>query len=471
MAYGSTEVRATDFAITTVNVPDRLDLRDMDDRKQLEEDSRQRGIDMAAFRAWAPRLFLIGILTVIAFVIFEGVDTLRTALSPEQISQRLSVSLGVPVQIENSHLTMAPSPRLVLSKVNIDHKVTLDQVSFNLGTRHIAQVFQGRGWNWGEAVVAPMSMSLEQGQDLLNLLPKLHDALPRSLSTVRFEKLEIADQPWLAGAWDVSLVRGPDGGFSGIQATQHKDKGQLEIDVSPTDNPDIVKFDLTGSNWELPFGPSFALDDVIASGAATAGEVSVEKFQVGGPFGAIHGAIKAKFDTAWAIEGSAESEGVDIDALLRQIAPPPAPADDAAGPPSSMFQGMASFTGRLAGKGKTLPEAAAVAVFEAPVHVRSPVLNGIDLGYAATNPGAKSGSGGGSTRFTTLDALVVSNANEVSVRDIRAHAGALAGFGQINVLPGHKLSGLLHVDLGTTRVLAPIRVIVHGNLLKPEFGR
>jgi hypothetical protein len=233
----------------------------------------------------------------------------------------------------------------------------------------------------------------------------------------------------------------------------------------------VVSFQLTGSNWVMPFGPVFALDDIVASGEATAGEVNVNTFQAGGPFGAIHGAIKAKFDTYWTIDGSAETEGVDIDALLRQIAPPPTSADEASGVSSTMFQGMASFTGRMTGKGKTLPEAAAVLVFEAPVHVRSPVLNGIDLGYAATNPGSNSGSGGGSTRFTTLDAVVVSSANEVSIRDIRARAGALAGFGQINLLPGHKLTGLLHVDLGTTRILAPIRVIVRGTLLKPEFGR
>jgi len=471
MAYGSTEVRPTDFAITTVNVPDRLDLRDMDDRKQLEDDSRQRGIDMAAFRAWAPRLFLVGILTVVAFVIFEGVDTLRTALSAEQISQRLSGSLGVPVQIESSHLAMSPSPRLVLSKLTIDHKVTLEQVSFNLGTRHIAQVFQGRGWNWGEAVVAPVPMSLEQAQDLLNLLPKLQGALPHSLSSVRFEKLDIADQPWLAGGWDVTLVRGSDGGFSGVSAIQHKDKGSMEITVSPTDNPDVVGFQVNGTNWVLPFGPRLPLENVIASGIASPAQLDISKYQVGGPFGAVQGSISAKFDGVWSIDGSAESEGVDIDALLKQVAPPPAAADDATPDKSSLLQGMASFTGRITGKGKTLVDAGALAVFEAPVHVRWPILNGIDLGYAATQPGANSGSGGGSTRFTTLEALVVSSADEFSMRDIHARAGALASFGQVNLLPGHKLSGLLHVDLGTTRVLAPIRVVVRGTLLRPEFGR
>src|ERR1700685_480447 len=99
MSYGSTEIRSTDFAITTVNVPDRLDLRDMGDRKQVEDDSRSLSFDTTVFRSWAARLFLMGLLFAIAFVLFEGIDTWRTALSAAQLSQRLSISLGVPVQI------------------------------------------------------------------------------------------------------------------------------------------------------------------------------------------------------------------------------------------------------------------------------------------------------------------------------------------------------------------------------------
>jgi len=60
MPYRSTEVPATAFAITTVNVPDRLDLRDMDDRK-LDEDTRRR-FDLTAFRVWAPGCFLLRFL-------------------------------------------------------------------------------------------------------------------------------------------------------------------------------------------------------------------------------------------------------------------------------------------------------------------------------------------------------------------------------------------------------------------------
>jgi hypothetical protein len=66
---------------------------------------------------------------------------------------------------------------------------------------------------------------------------------------------------------------------------------------------------------------------------------------------------------------------------------------------------------------------------------------------------------------------MLSTASQVIFRDIHAHAGALAASGEVDLKPDHSLRGHLHVDLGETRVLAPIRVAVRGTVLKPEFGR
>jgi hypothetical protein len=473
MTYSSTEIRATDFAITTVNVPDRLDLRDMDDRKQVEDDARQRGFDMHAFRVWAPRLFFVGILAVAAFVLFEGIETWRTSLSAAQLSQRLSVAFGVPVQIETSRFAISPTPRLALTKVSIDGKLVLNEVSINIGTRHIAQVFQGHGWNWGEAVVGPTSLTLEQCLVLLNLLPKLDAALPKSLSALRFDRLELAEQPWFTGPWEVGLTRDGSTGFSAISAEQRGGAhGSVQFQLVPTSAPDTVSFQVQATNWLMPFGPSFPIEEVVASGQASPTHLEVSEFSVGGPFGAVQGSIAASLDGNWSLDGVARTEGLDLEALIHQIAPPPTGADNAdAASASTVIQGMASFTGHIAGKGQTLAEAVATAAFEAPVHVRWPVLNGINLGYVATRPGATGGTNGGSTRFSGLDTVVMLGTNQVSFREIRAHAGALAAYGQVNMAANHALSGMLHVDLGTTRVLAPIRVMVHGTVVRPEFGR
>ena len=471
MAYGSTEVPATAFAITTVNVPDRLDLRDMDDRKQLEDDYRQRRFDLTAFRIWAPRLLFIAIFAGLAFVALEVFDTWRTSLSAQQLSQRLSSALGLPVQIESSQFAIRPAPRLVLTHVSIDHKVVLNEVSVNVGTRHIAQVLQGRGWNWGEAVVGPMALTLEQCRSLLDLLPKLDAALPKSLATLRFDRLQIAEQPWLAGPWQVDVAREGKSGFLKATAESRAGSSLLRFVLTPDVAAHSVNFQMEAENWTMPFGAPFPMEDALATGQVSENRIDIPEYSMGGSFGAVRGMAAADLkDGVWSVNGTVTAEGLDLAALLRLLAPTPAASESAAADSDTALQGNASFSGKFEGKGATLTEATAGAVFAAPVQVRWPVLNGINLGYAATHPGGTNAGGGGTTRFSTLSAVVVAGGDVISMRDIRAHAGALAVSGQVEMNAAHALSGVLHVDLGASRILAPIRVAVHGTVAKPQFG-
>ncbi len=470
MSYGGSDMPPTHFAITTVNVPDRLDLRDMDDRKQVEEDTRQRRFDTGAFRAWAPRLFLIAVLALLAFALFEGIDTWRTALSPPQLSLRLSAALGVPVDVGSSQFSVTPAPKLILGRVDIDHGLVLDEISVGISYKQLGQTFQGRGWNWGEAVVHSHPLTLEQCQALLNLLPKSARAFPRTLSALRFPQLEIADEPWLAGPWDVTIARHSDIDMNTAVATMRGERGNVRLDLAAGTDPTTITFQLEAHDWKLPFGPGFALEELVGSGEVSAGRAELKQFSVGGTFGAIKGQVSATNEGNWIIAGSAESESVDLASLIRSVALPPNP-DDAAMDAPTVIQGTASFAGRFDGHGKTIDDAIAATTFEAPVHVRSPVLNGINLGYAATRPSQAGVTSGGSTRFTGLDTVVVTGSHQTVFREIRAHAGALAAYGEVNLRPDHSLAGHLHVDLGQTRVLAPIRVAVRGTILRPEFGR
>jgi hypothetical protein len=469
MAYGSTEVPPTQFAITTVNVPDRLDLRDMDDRK-LEEETRSRRFDTSVFREWAPRLFLVGLVVAIAFVLFEGIDAWRTALSADQLSRRLSTTLGVPVQIGESQFAISPAPELLLSKISIDNTVVLDTISVSIGYRQLGQAFQGRGWNWGEAVVTTKPLTIAQCRILMALLPKVNGAFPKSLSALRFERLEISDQPWLAGTWDVSIRRAKDKDMATVLASQHKQASVLNIELHAAADPGAYTFQLEGRNWTPPFGVSIPMEEAVASGQISPTSVEVSQFSVGGPFGSATGQVTASLGNAWSLTGTAKSEGIDLDALIRLISPAPAgDNNDAAAP--TVIQGTATFAGQFKGTGASLVDAVAASNFEAPVAVRAATLTGINLGYAAVRPTLAGVTSGGSTRFSTLDANLIASGSQIVFRDIHAHAGALAASGEVEMLPDHALKGHLRVDLGETRVLAPIRVAVRGSVSKPEFGR
>jgi hypothetical protein len=471
MANGSADVPATDFAITTVNVPDRLDLRDMDDRKQVEDDSRMRGFDPIVLRTWLPRITITAILIIVAVVLWQVFDAWRYSLSPEPLSNRLSASLGVPVKVEGSSLTFAPTPRLVIGKLTINNDVVLSRVEVFVTTRRIAQAFHGGGLKWAELAVGPSSVSVEQGHDLMQLLPKLDGALPKGVGLVRFSDLQFPGQPWLKGSWQLELDRGVSG-FAKVSAIQTTGGGTLQVDITP-ESPETVDFQLLAQHWVLPFGMKKPVEAASAEGKVSFAQLSVDRYSVSGPFGEIHGTVSGEASDGWKVSGLVQSDGLDVDALLREIAPSPKRPDSAgdAEGGTPIAQGMASFNGRFDGKGATLDESVAAATLMAQVSVRSALLNGINLGFIAMNPGANPEASGGSTRFSSLEANIVATSKKFTVRELRARAGALLALGEVDVAENNDISGTLHVDLGTTRVLAPIRVRVHGTLAQPKFGR
>jgi hypothetical protein len=122
----------------------------------------------------------------------------------------------------------------------------------------------------------------------------------------------------------------------------------------------------------------------------------------------------------------------------------------------------------ISGSGPTLDKAVDFASITGPLEVRYAQLNGINLGYAATR-GASSTGGGGLTRFTELDATIMASGRQVLLTDISGRAGAMATRGEVLINDDLSLIGALRVDLGVTRVLAPINLRVRGSALQPQF--
>jgi len=491
MKSDDAESPATQFAITNLNIPDRLDLRDIDDRKQTEEVRRAR---IESSLRWIIRIVLACVLLAVAFGGIEAYGLWRNSISPASISERLTGALGVPVTVEGSRIALSPSPRLVIDKVKIESITTFDQVSIGLGVKGFTELLRGKGIHWGEATIHSASVSLEQARSIVHLVPRLGPGIPHGITVVRIERLELTDQPWIKGAAVVTSIRDPDGRFSSATLVLQSAKSNLRIQVNPAPDSRAVRFQLEGKSLVLPSGPGFAFEDVIANGEVDSNRLYLEKYSLGGPFGLIEGRLLASQADGgkWSVEGTINSDAVDVESLIRLVSPlaseddkdalpgaagtatPPTgnttfTAGPEGGSRATPIQGTATFTGRLAGTGASLEEALGATSFSAPVHVRWAVLNGVDLGYLATHPGIL-GGGGGSTRFTSMDVNVTTTPAGTQFSGIVAKAGALAALGNFSMRRDLSHSGNLHVDLGTLRVQAPIRVEVHGTLRKPEFG-
>jgi hypothetical protein len=455
---------STDFVITTVNVPDRLDIQEVRAREDEDDDRTERfRIDWYAIRKWIVRLFLLGLLAVAALFGWDAVQPFREDLSPDHIAQRLSQATGQPVKVGSAEFKFTPSPRFLISDVDVGTVWRSSSIALHFNWEDAWRALRGGGWIWGEATVGPMVVEGAQGEFLLRALPRLSDALPKSISTIRFESVEFKGIRELPGRFEGVARRGGNGSFSAVTLRAGDGNSVLSASVAGDGESVGVQFDAT--NWRATAGPAVQWNEVHATLRVRAGLIEVPEFLLAGFFGSIKGSVYAASDQQWAVTGTAAGSNLDIEAVLKQGSP--APADGSPGR-QVPFSGTASFEFLLAGHGPSLSEAIDSTVATGPVRVRWATLYGINLGYVASRPGTQPG---GMTRFTDLTGWVSAGPAGIAFQDLDGRAGALSTHGEVAIATDRRISGALRVDLGGARIQAPLNVTVRGNLLAPEFGR
>lgn len=463
---------ATDFAITTVNVPDRLDVQEVRARAEEDEYSRRSwfSLDRYVIQVWLKRLFVLGVLGAVGYFAYQAVAPLQGEFTPSTISERLSKSTGQRIAIAARSFRYAPTPRMVLTGVDLPGEIRVDEIALHFNWDEAVRAAKSGGWAWGEAEVSPLSLSRDQALGLLAFLPNLMSAMPASVSTVRFPSLQFPDYPLLPGRFELVLRRDVEGGWRPMVLEQRTPDGGFRLTLTPAPTADEdVRFQLEAQRWVAPIGPSAPWSEVVATGRARPGLIQVDSYTAAGFYGVTQGLLVAAHDVAWSVTGTARSTGIDLEALFRHLqAPGTAEAPSAEG--RTPMVGTASMTLVAGGHGETLDEAVAGSRIAGPVQVRWGTLNGINLGLAATQGGGAS-AGSGITRFTELDASVIADRNGLLIRDISGRAGAMLTRGEVSVAPSLALSGALRVDLGAQRVQAPLNLRVRGTALSPQFGR
>ncbi|HXF47547.1 MAG TPA: hypothetical protein VNK91_15660 [Burkholderiaceae bacterium] len=459
---------STDFVITTVNVPDRLDLQEVRARADEDVDRTERfRIDWYAIRVWVVRLLLIGLVGAAGLFAWEAAQPIRAELSADRIAQRLTAATRQQVRVADTGFVWTPTPRFVVSGVEIGKVWRAESVSIHFNWADAWRAVRGGGWIWGEASVAPTKLDLGQAEFLVRALPGLGPALPRSISTVRFESIEFPAIELLPGRYEGVIRRQGDGSFGAITLRGLAENATLSASP-PAADADGIRFQFNAANWPASVGPRVVWTEAHATGAVRANLVEVKDFLLVGYFGSVKGAVYAAADREWVVTGTALGANLDIEAMLKQATG--VRETDEAARPSVAMAGTANFEWLLSGWGATFEEAVASATAAGPFRVRWATINGINLGYAATRPGAASGPGG-ATRFTELSGWVVAGPKGTLFQDLEGRAGALAARGQILMGAGGSLSGSLRVDLGGTRVQAPLNLRIGGTIAAPLFGR
>lgn len=450
----------TQFAITSVNVPDALDLQEERDRAEWAEALADRR--RFRLRTWAIRAGLAGGVVLLLSVGLGWWRPVPASLAPQAVSAELSRVLNRPVSVGASEWAFSPAPRLVFRDVVMAGGARAAQVSVGASWSELWRGLREGEWSWGEARISPVRLTGEEAVLLARGLLSRGDSLASRIATIQFESVEFDDTRLAPGVYEVTARRRRDDRY-GRLAVRRIDSGQGRLEAAfagATESAPLV-FELEATEWRLPFGPQVVWNEARASGTVGESGVAVSHFSLAGFYGVVTGEVAAMRRTDWSIEGRAEVANLDVEALLAGR------RREAGNGKPGVLQGAANAQLAVAGRGATLDSAIGASVISGSFQLRWATLNRVNLGAFAVQ---SAGLAGGVTRFTEFDGEVRADRYGTSFLGAGGRAGALAARGDFTVGADDDLRGLVRVELGGATVQAPITLRVRGTIAEPLFG-
>jgi hypothetical protein len=458
---GASSTVVTQFAITSVNVPDALDLQEERDKAVWEDALAVKQRERR--KRWLFRGGLAAGVAAVLAVVLGLWQPMPDATTAPAVSARLSEAFGMPVTVRATDLDVFPTPRLTLSGVEIDGRTQVEEVVVGINWGEVWHGLNSGDWTWGEARVAPIEFDAPQALVLAQGLLRAGDRLPARVSTVRFESLRFPGSALLAGRYEAVARRGADGRFGRVSLTE-LGLGEATMELALAPGAPHPRFDLVAARWPLPFGPRVAWNELRAGGTLEPDAIRVANYSLGGFYGVTTGALSAERQGAeWLLAGTAEPTNLDVEAILAYARGGRALAAGEAGAP---FQGTFSGRLRIAGRGAGLEAAIASSTLTGPFQVRWATLNGVNLGAVA----AQGEKMGGLTRFTEFGGTLSADRHNLAFQGVGGRAGAMSAKGDFTAAPDGALRGFVRVDLGGAVSQAPATLRLSGTTTRPQFG-
>lgn len=458
--FGWEMPESTSFAITTVNVPDRLDMQHERDRVDMEdfvEDRRRAFLEL-----WMKRLLVAAVVLVVVGVLHGVVRPLWEETSAERVGQRLTAAFDRPVRVADTEFRFLPSPRLLLHGIDVAGEFGADRVTLLINWSDLWLALNGGPWAWGQATVAPLELTPAQAVAAIRTLSGPAATLPRSISAIRFESVRVRDSRLFQGEFVATLRRGERGAFGPLVVEQATaDDGSLQMRFRPSaTEAGVTDFVFEARRWAAPLGPRVRWNDVRASGRLRERLLEVSDYMLGGYYGITTGALYVAGDVEWVATGFAEAGNIDVESVFQSL------DGKARGGPAPL-QGTAALKLLVVGRGSTAEEAVSGSALTGGFDVRFAVLNGINLGLAATQGVSASGA----TRFTEFGGTVQASGSGVRFEETGGRAGAMVARANFTVAPDRSLAGGVQVDFEGRQIQAPLRVELAGTAMRPRFGR
>lgn len=343
------------------------------------------------------------------------IKSLRLALVPQNYVGLEGVSIGSDGQIKVSRIKLAGgignlfSDKKAFTSVEFDSPVVTEE---------------GLGWIlFGK----PLARNMAFGQV---------SALNASLESKNIS----------FPTFDAKLQSDGDGAWNAI-AIESRDKN-LTLELIPK-GPSL-QFDFKARSFKLPFGSALTLDELVASGIADRGGLTLAEFKGFAYGGTLDGNASLKWGANWTLGGELNAKQIDVARLVPEL--------------------LAG--GRLAGKVAYAMQAPdAIKLFSAP-HLEGSfsipwgTLLGTDLGSMLQGGGAR-----GDTKFTDLAGSFVHDRGVTQLRQVSMSQGPMYAIGTLEVDADKNVRGRFAADLKLSAELRRANLTLSGTLKKLEWRR
>src|SRR5258706_499883 len=385
-------------------------------------------------RQFAVMLLVILIVAVAAlpFVPFE----------PGPYEKAAQAWLGEPVRIGTVNLTLLPAPQLKLEKVVIGKEHPM-RAAVIKATPVVTSLLDDR--------ISLKDLALEGATFPREFLPALLQDKGRRGSfgikriTANGLKLDIPELNLPPLEVDASLSS--DGALNSVAFYDAERK--LSVEMEPKGGR--AGLEISANDFPLPVGADLALNEFLAKGTVTRGELALSEVEVRGYGGRLVGNMRLRWSSGWSVEGEFAVHQMEAGKIAAPL----------------LAGGTLDGKGVYSMKG-LLPERLILnRQLEGNFTIQKGSITNVDM----TRLLQGSGSGGGTTLFSEMSGSVSADSNRLLVRQIRMAAGLLNAAGQVEMDPQRNLSGRMQVELRAQSVQARATLTLGGTLQNPQFRR
>ena len=252
---------------------------------------------------------------------------------------------------------------------------------------------------------------------------KLAGALP-------LPPLEI-DAQLESGGVRTAVVRGPEGLVAKLAAKESS-----------------VEFDVSTSQFTLPFAPGITLVQFAMKGDATRSGMKISQWDGLLYSGHMTGTANVRWGDTWSVDGVLTARGLNAAVFA----------------PALMSNGRGEGTGRFTMNGVEPAKLGASGRLEGSFTVSKGVLGSFDLSRALQTGGRQVT---GQTHFAEMSGQGVYDRGAVSLRNVTLGAGALNAGASLDVAEGGALSGRIVADVKTSTQNLRATLILGGTVQEP----